>query len=205
MRVKANLKAIIIEELLDGSALVEIKYGKDKLLVREFRGSEGRPKTEWSEVRLWTSLVDGRKYPAEELLRRCDQRWESEIYYKELNVDMRRVDLHQSYTPPTAAQEIAVRILAHAVLMDTRKKAAQLGRVEVLRISFLKTLDREQGLWQFLEPGADLVEPKNVEKLVTRVIKEISRSVTPKRRQRSNPRALRQPVVSWPRLTENSY
>ena len=107
--------------------------------------------------------------------------------------------------PLTAAQEIAAWILAHAVLMDTRIKAAQVGGIEVLRISFIKTLNWVQGLWQFLELGADLVEPKKLDTLVKRVIKEISQSVTPKRRQRSSPRALRQPVVSWPRLTENSY
>jgi hypothetical protein len=205
MRVKANLKAKIIEKLPDGSALVEIKYGKKKLLVREVRGSVRRPKSKWSEVRLWTSLVDSRKYPAEELLKLYGRRWESEIYYKELKIDMRGGDLLQSHTPLTAAQEIAAWILAHAVLMDTRIKAAQCGGVEVLRISFLKTLNWVQGLWQFLELGSDLMEPKQVDKLVKRLIKEISQSVTPKRRQRSSPRALRQPVVSWPRLTENSY
>jgi hypothetical protein len=95
--------------------------------------------------------------------------------------------------------------LAHAVLMETRIKTAKVGGVEVLRVSFLKTLNWVQGLWQFLELRGDLVEPKNVDKLVKRVIKEISQSITPKRRQRSSPRALRQPVVNWPRLAENSY
>jgi len=80
--------------------------------------------------------------------------------------------------------------------MDTRIKAAQIGGVEVLQVSFLKTLNWVQGLWQFLELGGDLIEPKNLDKLVKRVIKEISQSVTPKRRERSSPRALRQPVVS---------
>jgi hypothetical protein len=118
---------------------------------------------------------------------------------------MRGGDLLQSHTPLTAAQEIAAWILAHAVLMDTRIKAVKIGSVEVLRVSFLKTLNWVQGLWQFLELVADLVEPKNVDKLVKRVFKEMSQSVTPKRRQRSRPRALHQPGVSWPRLTENSY
>jgi hypothetical protein len=50
MRVKANPKATIIEELPDGSALVEIKYCIDKLPVREIRGSVRRLKSKWSEV-----------------------------------------------------------------------------------------------------------------------------------------------------------
>ena len=95
-------------------------------MVREIRGSVRRPKSKWSEVRLCTSLIDSRKYPAEELLKLYAQRWESEIYYKELKIDMRGGDLLQSHTPLTAAQEIAAWILAHAVLMDTRIKAAQI-------------------------------------------------------------------------------
>ena len=180
MRVKTNLKAKIVEELPDGTALVEIKCGQEKLLVREVRGTVRRPESKWSEVRLWTSLIDRKKYQAEKLLKLYARRWESEIYYKELKIDMRGGDLLQSHTPLTAAQEIAAWILAHAVLMDTRIKAAQIGEVEVLRISFPKTLNWVQGLWQFLELGADLLDSKNVDKLVKRVIRQISQSISTK-------------------------
>ena len=49
---------------------------------------------------------------------------------------MRRGDLLQSHTPLTAAQETAAWILAHAVLIDTRIKAAHIGKMEIQRISF---------------------------------------------------------------------
>jgi len=105
----------------------------------------------------------------------------------------------------TALQEIAALILAYAVLVDYRIEAAAVGEVGVLRISFLKTLQVVQGLWQFLEVSADLLGPAKVRLLVRRALRRIADMAIPKRRPRSCPRALRQPVSSWPRLRKNTY
>ena len=102
-------------------------------------------------------------------------------------------------------QEIAALILAYAVLVDYRVEAAAVGEVGVLRISFIKTLQVVQGLWQFLEVSADLLTPSQVRLVVRRSLRRIADMAIPKRRQRSCPRALRQPVSSWPRLRKNTY
>ncbi len=101
--------------------------------------------------RLWTSLLDWAQHPAAELLALSGRRWEQEVFYKEIKVDMRSTPYLQSHTPWTAIQEIAALILAYAVLVGCRLEAARLGQVGVLRISFLKTLQIVQGLWRFLE------------------------------------------------------
>lgn len=206
VRVKANLKRVLLEVLPDGSALVEIRSGQKTRVVREIlgrvqRGGGGA----FTTVRLWTSLLDWRRYPAKELLALYGRRWEQELFYKELKVDMRSTPCLQSHTPLTAVQEIAALILAYAVLVDYRVGAAQMGEVGVLRISFLKTLEVVQGLWQFLELSADLLGPEKIRLLVRRAMRRIAEAAIPKRRQRSCPRALRQPVSSWPRLRKNTY
>ena len=205
-RVKTNLKRRLLEVYPDGSALVEIRSGKGTRLVREIlgrvqRGGRGPVTT----VRLWTSLLDWRQYPAAELLALYGRRWEQEVFYKELKVDMRSTPYLQSHTPLTAIQEIAALILAYAVLVDCRVEAARVGEVGVLRISFLKTLQVIQGLWQFLELSADLLGPKQVRLVIRRALRQIANRAIPKRRARSCPRALRQPVSSWPRLRKNTY
>jgi hypothetical protein len=91
------------------------------------------------------------------------------------------------------------------VLVDYRIEAATVGAVGVLRISFMKTLQVVQGLWQFLEVSADLLTPAQVRLVVRRSLRRIADMAIPKRRQRSCPRALRQPVSSWPRLRKNTY
>jgi len=205
-RVKTGLKRRVVESYADGSALVEVRSGKKTRLVREImgrvsRGGRGPAKV----VRLWTSLLDWAAHPAKEMLALYARRWEQEIFYKELKVDTRSTPLLQSHTPLTAMQEIAAMILGYAVLVDYRMEAAKAGEVGVLRISFLKTLHAVQGLWRFLEVSADLLTPEGVDLVVQRILAQLADMVTPKRRQRSCPRALRQPVSSWPRLRKNTY
>ena len=205
VRVKANLKRRLLEVYPDGSALVEIGSKKGKRLVREILGKVqrgGRGVT--TTVRLWSSLLDWRGHPAAELLALYARRWEQEIFYKELKVDMRSTPCLQSHTPLTAMQEIAALILAYAVLVGYRIEAAAVGEVGVLRISFLKTLQVVQNLWQFLEVSADLLNPDQVRLVVRRSLRRIAELAIPKRRQRSCQRALRQPVSSWPRLRKNT-
>ena len=204
-RVRKNLKRRLIKVYSDGSALVEIGSGKKKRLVREIlgrvqRGARGRVTT----VRLWTSLLDWHRHPPAELLALYAQRWEQEVFYKELKVDMRSTPCLQSHTPLTAIQEIAALILAYAVLVDYRVEAASVGDVGVLRISFIKTLQVVQGLWQFLEVTSDMLTPAQVRLVVRRSLRRIADMAIPKRRHRSCQRALRQPVSSWPRLRKNT-
>jgi hypothetical protein len=206
VRVKTKLKRRLLQVYPDGSALVEIGSGEKTRQVREIlarvqRGGGGA----FTTVRLWTTLLDWQRCPAQEVLALYGKRWEQEIFYKELKVDMRSTPLLQSHTPLTAMQEIAALILAYAVLVDYRIEAAKVGEVGVLRISFLKTLYEVQGLWRFLEVSADLLGPEKIRLLLRRTLRQIAEAAIPKRRKRSCPRALRQPVSSWPRLRKNRY
>ena len=206
VRVKTNLTRRVLEVYPDGSALVEIGTGKNKRVVREILGKVQRAgRGAATTVRLWTSLLDWKAHPASELLALYARRWEQEIFYKELKVDTRSTPCLQSHTPLTAIQEIAALILAYAVLVNYRVEAACVGQVGVLRISFLKTLRLVQGLWEFLEVTSDMLTPEQVRLVVRRSLKRIADMAIPKRRARSCPRKLRQPVSSWPRLRKNTY
>jgi len=204
-RVKTNLKRRLLEVYPDGSALVEITSEAGTRQVREILGRVQRNGAgQTTTVRLWTSLLDWRKHPAAELLALYAHRWEQELFYKELKVDMRSTPCLQSHTPLSAMQEIAALILAYAVLVDYRIAAAAVGQVGVLRISFLKTLQSVQGLWRFLEVSADLMTAAQLRLVVRRTLQQLADMAIPKRRKRSCPRALRQPVSSWPRLRKNT-
>jgi hypothetical protein len=208
-RVKGNLKRTLLKVYPDGSALVEISTGQGQnrrtRLVREVVGRVRRGRGGFSSVRLWTSLLDWKKYPAAELLALYGRRWEHEVFYRECKVDLRSTPCLQSHTPLTAIQELAALILAYAVLVDYRMEAARKGQVGVLRISFLKTLQAVRGLWQLLEVTTDMLTSEQVRLVVHRTLRQIAQRAIPKRRARSCPRALRQPVSSWPRLRKNTY
>ena len=203
LRVRRSPKATVHEVLSDGSALVEIRGpGKQRLRLRQLTGRVRRRNGTWVTVRLWTSLLDAKKYPALELLALYAQRWEVELGFKELKVDLRGGALLNGHTVETAAQEVAALLLAQAVLVRVRKTAAT--DTEVLRISFGKTLHLVRGLWLVLEAASDLLDNRQVERLVQRLLKHLAEQVTGKRRPRSCPRAVRQPLQAWPRLLQNS-
>lgn len=82
---------------------------------------------------------------------------------------------------------------------------AGVADVGVLRISFLQTLQVVQGLGQFLEVSANLLGPDKVHLVVHRALRRIAQAALGPPRKRSCPRALRQPVSSWPRLRKNAY
>lgn len=203
MRVKGNLKARTVEVLPDGSALVEVKGPGRKWVVREVRGQATRGGRS-APVRLWSSLLDWREYPALELLRAYGRRWEQEGFYREMKVDWRKGGLLLSHTPLTAAQEVAAIALGSAILAEERLRAAEKGEKEVLRISFAKTLENVKALWRVIECGRGILSREQVGQLTQRVLKHIAECAVSPRRERSCPRKVRQPVSGWPRLLENS-
>lgn len=204
VRVKSKLSRKILEVYRDGSALVEIRRGKRTMLVREIAGRVRRQQGDWKNVRLWTSLLDWKKHPANALMELYARRWEQETFYRELKVDLRSHPLLRSHTAETAGQEIAALFLAYALLVDERVKAADQGEVSVLQISFVKTLQMVRGLWQLLELTKGLLDARGVKRLVARALKQLARKAIGRRRKRSCPRKVRQPVSSWPRLTRNT-
>ena len=207
VRVSSNLKPKLLKPLRDGSVLVEIKpsKGTKKLPAREIRGRVRRPHGKWVEVRFWTSLLDCRIYPAKELLALYARRWEQEIVYKQIKVDMRQAELLRSQTVETAAQEVVALILAHAVVAEQRLCIAGLSQGEVLRISFGKTLTMVRSLWITLAASEGLLSAQQAAAMTNQVMLFIAQIALPPRRKRSCPRAVRQPIGSWPRLTKNSY
>jgi IS4 transposase len=205
VRVKEKLKSKVIEALCDGSLLVELQVAKGhKALVREIRGRVRRRNGTWVNVRLWTSLLDAAKYPALELLALYAQRWEIEIGYRELKVELRGSALLSSHTVETAAQEIAALVLAQAVLVQVRVTAGVEGGVDVLRISFVKVLQWVRTFWLWASVGEDLLTDRQLATCVRRMFAKLTRAVSRPRRARSCPRAVRQPIRAWPRLLKNT-
>jgi hypothetical protein len=212
IRVEKRLKSRITKRLKDGSQLVEVDV-RDKadshqivrtVQVREVRASLQRPGFRTQTLRLWTSILDWRRAPAMELAKLYTQRWEQELYFRHLKSELRRSERLQSQTVETAAQEIAAWIISSALIARQRARAAK-GMVPILRVSFIKLVELLRPLWMVLSLGSDLLSKKQQHQLTDRFLEEAQRCLTPKRRTRSCPRQVRQPVSGWPRLRRNRY
>ena len=86
LRVSQTPRPQPVRRLTDGSVLVEVRLAREEakglsgqtLVVREIRGRVRRPGGAWSEVRLWTSLLDAKVHPALKLLGLYARRWEGD-------------------------------------------------------------------------------------------------------------------------------
>ena len=85
----------------------------------------------------------------------------------------------------------------------TRLQAAEQAGVAPLRVSFGRTLAALQPLWLFLSVGADILQPDQQRAFIALALERLAaRLLPPKRRARSSPRAVRQPIKGWPRMTK---
>ena len=184
VRVRGNLKPRHLKTFRDGSALMEVRTPtcSQALLVREVRGRVRRAAGPWVDVRFWTNLLDAKEYPAAELLALYVKRWEQEMMYKELKVDMRQAPLLKSHTPHTAAQEVAAIVLAHALLAKFRLETADAAGRDVLRVSFGKTLVHVRSLWLMLAAGEGIITEKQACALTARMMEILAQTVLPPRR-----------------------
>ena len=213
VRVRAKLGAKVRRVLKDGSALVEVEL-RDQvkkrqvlqtLVVREVRGRVWqRTEKKWVDVRLWTSL-SVEQASASELIALYARRWEQEVFYRELKLQVAGGDLLQSHTPETAEQEIAALLMASALVAQERLAVAAEagGEVEAagaLRISLSICLEHTQALWLVLSAGQGLLDEEMQRELVRRVRAQIAACALPPRRPRSCDRKVRQPVKKWRRM-----
>ncbi len=211
VRAQTAVKGQVLTRLPDGSCLLEVPIKRcyrptpeaRTLTVREIQARVARPGQRATVLRLWTSLLDPPTAPALDLARLYAERWEQELYFRDLKHRLRRTDLLQSHTVETAAQEVAAIVLASALLAVERMRAAD-GMVPVLRVSFAKMLPIVEGMWFTLDIAAPVLTEDQKQFILTQMYERMRRHLTPKRRARSCPRAVRQPVTKWPRLLKNT-
>ena len=175
------------------------------LSIREIRGTVKRRGQKAVGIRLFTSLLDPLKYPAEELIQLYAQRWGHEIYYRLLKRKLRRSELLQSHTLETACQEIVALLIATALIAEQRRNVALADEhFQVTDISFARTLAHTRALTLSFSLNPELFPPKVQRQYAKKMLAFLLPQTVPKKRNRSYPRALRQPIRGYPRKIKNS-
>jgi hypothetical protein len=208
VRVGRQQKGRPCERLADGSIILAVigrdeQGQKQEILVRQICGVVQKPGRGRRTVRLWTSLLDATRYPAGELLALYARRWEHELANKQCKVDLRGGDLLSSYTVETAMQEIAALLIGQSLVAEVRLATADGAGVEAARISFVKVLDELRGVWMIFARIGESLSERQKRAVVGQMQEALREQMTPRRRSRSNPRAVRQPVCGWPRKLRN--
>jgi hypothetical protein len=154
------------------------------------------------KLRLWTTLLDPVRYPAEALARHYAERWEHALYYREFEVGCTQCTDPGQPHAGDPLQTVSAAVLASAVLARLRVAAADQLKLPAGRMSFFKMMLATQQLWNTLEfIGGQLSQAQRDQVWEKHMDAVRHTAVLQERRERSCPRVLPQPVRSWPRKT----
>jgi len=201
-RAKSNSKWKRLKQLALGDELVEMNVSDEARkqdpslpLTWSMRAIRYRRKG-YAPQTLLTSLVDHRRYPANEIVSLYHERWEIELGYNEVKrVMLDREETTRSKSPRGVAQELWGLALAYNLVRFEAERVADEVGLPPTRISFTAALTLVETAfrsWSLENAGKT---PDRLRKLRA----DISHFVLPERRERSYPRAVKIKMSNYPR------
>jgi len=208
-RAKANLVLEPIQRLSEGSYLAKIyptwyarQKDRDGIVVRVVKYTLDDPQRvgHQEEHTLLTNLLDEQAYPANELISGYHERWEHELVYDEQKThqDPRRATKPanlRSETPAGVVQELYALSLGHFVVRALMFEAAGREKLDPDRLSFT-------GCFHILQcrlPECDSRTERSFGKWWDSLLWELGQERTEPRRNRINPRVIKQKMSNWPK------
>jgi hypothetical protein len=207
-RAKVSSKFKSIRSLGRGDELVEFEVRgqarrKDLSLPNHFDARAIRYQRKgYPPQLLLTSLVDEKRYPAEEIRALYHERWEIELGFGEIKTDMlERLETIRSKSPRAVAQEMWGLLLAYnLVRLEIERVASELN-VPPIRISFLAALREIVEQWHF----ATIVSPGTVPARLSTTTDRLRQFLLPPRRpKRGFPRAVKIKMSNYARKLPKS-
>jgi hypothetical protein len=200
-RLKKHMVFQPIRRFRDGSYLAKLyrtpkcrRHDEGGILVRiiEFTFTDPHRPGAQERHRLLTTLLDADLDPAKELIVLYHERWEEELLVDELKTHQRERPVLRSRTPVGVVQEIYGLILGHYVVRKLMFEAAQEVAVAPRGLSFVSTLK----ILRCRLPEVPK-SPQGQKLWYQNLLAEISEERLEKRRDRVNPRVIRQKISRW--------
>jgi hypothetical protein len=208
-RVTTQMVLRPIRILGDGSYLAKVYKGdynrkkdRDGELVRVIRYTLDDPQRvgHGEEHVLITNLLDDVLHPSVDLIILYHERWEHETTFDEQKTHQdpprpSKAAHLRSGTPAGVIQEIYALSLAHFVIRSLMFEAAATVGLDPDRLSFT-------GTFQILKcrlPECDAKTSETCEEWYRKLLWEIQEERTEPRRNRINPRVIKQQVSKWPK------
>lgn len=201
---KSNTQFRVIDDLGQGDQLVELQVSsearrKNPHLPTHYDVRAIRYQRKGYPPRtLLTSLVDAKRYPAEELRALYHERWEIELGFGELKTDMlQRLEAIRSRSPKMVSQELWGLLLAYNLVRLEMERVAEETGVSPLRISFVAALRLIVDEWHW---STGSTTPGAIPRHLTDLRDKIRIYVLPPRRaDRVYPRAVKIKMSNYPR------
>lgn len=203
VRIRDNMKPEALEELPDGSLKVRLKPSREALRatptlpseivgrVIAYQHPDGKPS------RIFTTLLDPKRYPAQDLIELYHDRWEIELAYDELKTHMLdRKECLRCKSPQRVAQELWGLLLTYNLVRREMLLVANTHKLSPRRISFVSSLLWITNFWVM----AWRTSPGNVPKHLGEFHSKLKVLFLPERRsERRYPRHVKIKMSKFPR------
>lgn len=145
---------------------------------------------------LLTSLLDAKRWPAQEIAQQYEQRWRIESSYRELKQELLGSELTlRSGTPQTVMQEVWGALLAYNLIRLEMAEVARQEGVAPTDLSFTVALNYMRYEWLSLAS----ISPGLLPKHLLRLRQRLGEQLLPKqRRGRQCPRVVKKPPARYP-------
>ena len=202
-RITANRVFTPIQNLPDGSYLAMLypsaadrRRDRHGMLVRLIEYTLDDPTRSGNEERhrLLTTLLDAELDPARTLVCLYHERWEEEITLDELKTHQRERPVLRSQTPAGVVQEVYALMLAHYLVRVLMQEAATTQQIDPQRMSFTGALK----ILRCRLPECP-TQPRKIQRWYQRLVQEVAEEIIPPRRNRINPRVIKQKMSKWPK------
>lgn len=201
-RARSDLVSTRIERFAAGDELVELNVSrgasvKDPSLPKTWRMRAIRyQRRGFKPQLLLTSMLDPKRFPADEVIALYHERWEIELGYNEVKrVMLAREETTRSKSPQGVAQELWALALAYNLVRFEVERVADEAGVPPMRISFLAAL-------RFIESAFRMWGADSAGRLPERLRhlrEDIGHYILPERRRRSYPRTVKIKMSNYER------
>ena len=160
----------------------------ESLLLRQIKVTVNQPGFRVKSFYIITTLLDAEDYPANDLADLYFQRWDVELFFRDIKTTM-GMDILRCKTPEMVHKEILMHLIAYNCIRCLMVEAAEGNDVRVRRISFKGCV---QALRQW-EPHLNQAKMSRVERnrLIGLLYESIADNIVPERPGRSEPRAVK--------------
>ncbi len=201
-RLGAGVHPELVSTLSDGTELVRLRPSDPKrrrrgeqILVRLIRYTLDDPNRPGygEEHRLITSLVNPRRFSAEDLVLAYHSRWEYELTVDEIETHTRPRTPLRSQKPVGVVQEVYGLLLAHYLVRAVMADAARTQALPPTRLSFVGALRVIRATLPDFQHHAASDHPT----IYQAMLEDILALKLPERRNRTNPRVVKQKMSNF--------
>lgn len=159
-------------------AEIEVRLIRVRIPIQGFRTRQ---------IDIVTTLLDPKKYPAEEIAALFRRRWRLELCFRDIKTSMGMEEM-RCKTPEMVHKELLMYLIAHNLIRCLMAEAASIHEADLERISFKGSVDTVR---QYSAALAQARNRKQRSRLLRELLEILASDLLPDRPNRTEPRAVK--------------